>query len=70
MFIAGFPAGPWGTNCYVVATGPGAECVVIDPGMDSTDGVRIASARGRASDPDPRRWAIRVARHALAVADE
>ena len=40
MLIAAFPAGPWQTNCYVVATAPGAECVVIDPGMDSTDGVR------------------------------
>lgn len=39
MFIAGFPAGPWGTNCYVVATGPGTECVVVDPGMDATQGV-------------------------------
>ena len=39
MFIAGFPAGPWGTNCYVVATDPGAECVVIDPGKDSASGV-------------------------------
>ncbi|MGD9960193.1 MBL fold metallo-hydrolase [Nocardioides sp.] len=39
MFIAGFPAGPWGTNCYVVATAPGSECVVIDPGKDATAGV-------------------------------
>ncbi|MBF4770178.1 MBL fold metallo-hydrolase [Nocardioides agariphilus] len=39
MLIAGFPAGPWGTNCYVVATGPGSECVVIDPGKDAADGV-------------------------------
>ena len=39
MFIAGFPAGPWGTNCYVVATGTGAECVVVDPGKDAADGV-------------------------------
>ncbi len=39
MLIAGFPAGPWGTNCYVVATGPGAECVVVDPGKDAADGV-------------------------------
>lgn len=39
MLIAGFPAGPWGTNCYVLATEPGAECVVIDPGKDSTAGV-------------------------------
>ena len=36
MLIAGFPAGAWGTNCYVVATGPGAECVVVDPGQDAT----------------------------------
>jgi hydroxyacylglutathione hydrolase len=40
VLIAAFPAGPWGTNCYVVATAPGSECVVIDPGMDATDGVR------------------------------
>jgi hydroxyacylglutathione hydrolase len=39
VLIAGFPAGPWGTNCYVVATGPGTECVVIDPGKDAADGV-------------------------------
>ena len=39
MLIAGFPAGPWGTNCYVVATGPRAECVVVDPGKDAADGV-------------------------------
>ncbi len=39
MFIAGFPAGPWGTNCYVVATGPGSECVVVDPGKDAAAGV-------------------------------
>ncbi|MGH3413493.1 MAG: MBL fold metallo-hydrolase [Marmoricola sp.] len=39
MLIAAFPAGPWGTNCYVVATGAGAECVVIDPGKDASAGV-------------------------------
>ncbi|MBA3233706.1 MAG: MBL fold metallo-hydrolase [Propionibacteriales bacterium] len=39
MLIAGFPAGPWGTNCYVVAPGPGNECVVIDPGKDAVLGV-------------------------------
>ncbi len=39
MLIAGFPAGPWGTNCYVVASGPGAECVVVDPGKDAMAGV-------------------------------
>jgi hydroxyacylglutathione hydrolase len=39
VLIVGFPAGPWGTNCYVVATAPGNECVVIDPGMEATDAV-------------------------------
>lgn len=39
MLVAGFPAGPWGTNCYVAATGPGTECVVVDPGKDAAPGV-------------------------------
>jgi hydroxyacylglutathione hydrolase len=39
VLIAGFPAGPWGTNCFVVATGPGAECVVVDPGKDAAPGI-------------------------------
>ena len=39
MFIAGFPAGPWGTNCYLVATGSGTECVVVDPGKDAAPAV-------------------------------
>ncbi|MDO5498914.1 MAG: MBL fold metallo-hydrolase [Propionibacteriaceae bacterium] len=33
MLIASFPAGPPQTNCYVVAREPGAECVIIDPGI-------------------------------------
>jgi hydroxyacylglutathione hydrolase len=39
VLIAAFPAGPWVTNCYVVATAPGTECVVVDPGMEATEGV-------------------------------
>ena len=39
MLIAGFPAGPWAANCYVVATAPGAECVIVDPGKDAAAGV-------------------------------
>ena len=35
MLIAGFPAGSFGTNCYVVAPGPGERCVVVDPGQDA-----------------------------------
>lgn len=39
MLIGGFPAGPWGTNCYVLATAPGEPCLIVDPGQDSIDGV-------------------------------
>ncbi|MBA2559186.1 MAG: MBL fold metallo-hydrolase [Propionibacteriales bacterium] len=39
MLIAAFPAGPWGTNCYVVAPGPAEECVVVDPGKDAASGI-------------------------------
>jgi hydroxyacylglutathione hydrolase len=39
VLIAGFPAGPWATNCFVVASAAGEECVVVDPGMDAAKGV-------------------------------
>jgi hydroxyacylglutathione hydrolase len=39
VLIAGFPAGSWAANCYVVATAPGSECVVVDPGQDAAGGV-------------------------------
>ncbi len=42
MLITAFPAGPWETNCYLVATGAGTECVVVDPGMNAVDGVAEA----------------------------
>jgi hydroxyacylglutathione hydrolase len=42
VLIVGFPAGSWATNCYVVASGPGEPCLVIDPGQDSIDRVQAA----------------------------
>ena len=39
MLIAGFPAGSFGTNCYVIAPAAGERCVVLDPGQDAVDGV-------------------------------
>jgi glyoxylase-like metal-dependent hydrolase (beta-lactamase superfamily II) len=39
VFIAGFPAGAWGTNCYLVAPAAGEECVIVDPGHQATAGV-------------------------------
>jgi hydroxyacylglutathione hydrolase len=39
MLVAGFPAGSFGTNCYVVAPAAGEQCVVVDPGQDAVQGV-------------------------------
>ena len=39
MLVAGFPAGPFGTNCWVLATGRGSEAVIVDPGMDARAGI-------------------------------
>lgn len=39
MFIAGFPAGQLGANCHFVGAEAGGECVIIDPGQDSAEGV-------------------------------
>ncbi|TVL93173.1 MBL fold metallo-hydrolase [Streptomyces sp. SAJ15] len=47
MLIAGFPAGAWGTNCYLVAPAAGEECVIIDPGHQAAQGVEEAIARHR-----------------------
>ena len=37
MLVAGFPAQAFDTNCYVVAPGPGEQCVVVDPGIGVAD---------------------------------
>ena len=39
MLVAGFPAGAFAANCYVVASAPGAECVIVDPGQDAERGI-------------------------------
>lgn len=40
MLLTSFPAGPLQANCYLVSRGPGTGCAVVDPGMESIDGVR------------------------------
>lgn len=47
MLVSGFPAGPPGTNCFVVAPGPGERCVVIDPGIDAVDALDAVLAKHR-----------------------
>jgi hydroxyacylglutathione hydrolase len=37
VLVTGFPADVFGTNCYVVAAGPGEQCVVVDPGIGVLD---------------------------------
>lgn len=37
MLVAGFAAEAFGTNCYLVATGAGEQCVVVDPGIGVVD---------------------------------
>jgi glyoxylase-like metal-dependent hydrolase (beta-lactamase superfamily II) len=36
VLVVGFPAGAFQANCYLLATGPGAECVIVDPGQEAT----------------------------------
>jgi hydroxyacylglutathione hydrolase len=47
VLIAGFPAGSFQTNCYLVAPGPGEECVIIDPGQDAEPGIAEVLASHR-----------------------
>ncbi len=47
MLIAGFPAGSFAANCYLVATGPGEECLIIDPGQDAGPGIDALAERYR-----------------------
>ncbi|GAA4129502.1 MBL fold metallo-hydrolase [Actinomadura keratinilytica] len=39
MLVAGFPAGSFAANCYVVAPAAGEECVIVDPGQDAEAGI-------------------------------
>lgn len=47
MLIAGFPAGSFAANCYLIAPGPGEECLIIDPGQDAEDGIEEIVERYR-----------------------
>jgi hydroxyacylglutathione hydrolase len=47
VLIAGFPSGAFAANCYLAASGPGAECVIIDPGQDAEAGIEEAIERYR-----------------------
>jgi glyoxylase-like metal-dependent hydrolase (beta-lactamase superfamily II) len=33
VLVTGFPADAFGTNCFILAAGPGEPCVIVDPGI-------------------------------------
>jgi hydroxyacylglutathione hydrolase len=37
VLVTGFPSAVFGTNCYVVAPARGAECLIVDPGIEVVD---------------------------------
>jgi glyoxylase-like metal-dependent hydrolase (beta-lactamase superfamily II) len=39
VFVSTVTAAAFGTNCYLVGTGPGQECVIVDPGIGVQDAV-------------------------------
>jgi hydroxyacylglutathione hydrolase len=47
MLVTGFPAGSFQTNCWLAATGPGSEALVVDPGQDALPGIAELCARHR-----------------------
>lgn len=47
MFVRSIVADAFGTNCYVVATAPGEECLVVDPGIGVEQRVQDVLAEHR-----------------------
>jgi hydroxyacylglutathione hydrolase len=47
VLIAGFPAGSFAANCYLLATAPGTECLIVDPGQDAEPGINEMVERHR-----------------------
>jgi glyoxylase-like metal-dependent hydrolase (beta-lactamase superfamily II) len=37
VLVTGFPAAAFDTNCYLVAAGPGEQCIIVDPGIGVLD---------------------------------
>jgi hydroxyacylglutathione hydrolase len=47
VLVTGFPAEAFGTNCYVVAAGPGEQCLIVDPGIGVLDRLDAVLAEHR-----------------------
>jgi hydroxyacylglutathione hydrolase len=49
VLVAGFPAGSFAANCYIIAPAAGEQCVIIDPGQDAERGIEEVLAAHRLS---------------------
>lgn len=49
MLVIGFPTGALQANCYLLATGAGGPCVVVDPGQDAAEPIAEALREHRLS---------------------
>jgi hydroxyacylglutathione hydrolase len=49
VLVETFPSAVFGTNCYVLATGPGEQCLVLDPGIGILDDLDELLRRHRLS---------------------
>jgi glyoxylase-like metal-dependent hydrolase (beta-lactamase superfamily II) len=50
LLVVGFATGAYQANCYLLATGPGAGCVIVDPG-EGVVGALDAALREHALTP-------------------
>lgn len=49
MLVVGFPVGSFQANCYLLATGAGEPCVIVDPGQDAVEPIEEALREHRLS---------------------
>jgi hydroxyacylglutathione hydrolase len=49
VLVIGFPTGALQANCFVLATGAGGACVVVDPGQDAVEPIAEALREHRLS---------------------
>ena len=47
MLVTSFPAQAFGTNCYVIAAGPGEQALIVDPGIGVLDQLDDVLAKHR-----------------------
>jgi hydroxyacylglutathione hydrolase len=47
VLVVGFPVGAFQANCYLLATGEGQDCVIVDPGQEATAPVEQALRKHR-----------------------